>query len=141
MTVCIDTNVLMSMLSHRHPWKHILEAWTQKRFEWALSNEVLTEYEELILPRVGFLRWDRFMSLLENAAQHSGYIRFTSPSYRFRVISADPDDNKFIDCAVAAEAEWIITEDAHFAPLLEAGYKPKPIRPDEFIARLLLASP
>lgn len=34
--------------------------------------------------------------------------------YHFRLIEADADDNKFVDCAVAANAEYIVTNDAHF---------------------------
>ena len=32
----------------------------------------------------------------------------------FGLIEADADDNKFVDCAVAADAEYIVTNDAHF---------------------------
>ena len=34
--------------------------------------------------------------------------------YDFNLIEADPDDNKFVDCAIAAGAELIVTEDRHF---------------------------
>ena len=33
---------------------------------------------------------------------------------KFNLITADPDDNKFIDCAVAAQAKYIVTEDRHY---------------------------
>lgn len=56
------------------------------------------------------------------------------------VITADADDNKFCDCAIAADADFVVTEDHHFGPLKVAGYKPQPIKPDEFI-RLHLPSP
>jgi hypothetical protein len=41
------------------------------------------------------------------------------------------------DCAIAADADWLITEDAHFDPLKSSGHKPQPIAPAEFIARFL----
>ena len=59
------------------------------------------------------------------------------PHFQWRLIAADPDDDKFADCAVAVEAEWIITEDAHFDALKGSGHKPQPIKPAEFIARFL----
>lgn len=46
-----------------------------------------------------------------------------------------PDDNAFTDCAIAAHADYVITEDRHFAPLANAGYKPQPITPEAFIER------
>jgi predicted nucleic acid-binding protein len=55
------------------------------------------------------------------------------------VISTDPDDNKFCDCAIAAEANFVVAEDNHFNVLKAAGYKPKPIKPKEFIRQYLQA--
>ena len=41
------------------------------------------------------------------------------------------------DCAITVGADYLITEDHHFDPLADAGYKPQPINPDEFIRRHL----
>lgn len=60
-----------------------------------------------------------------------------SPTYRFRSITADPEDDKFADCAIAAEADYIITSDRHFDALAGSGYRPPPITPGEFIQRHL----
>ena len=40
--------------------------------------------------------------------------RFFYTYIHFGLIDADPDDNKFVDCAVAADAEYIVTNDSHF---------------------------
>ena len=34
--------------------------------------------------------------------------------FRFGLIDSDPDDNKFVDCSIVANAEYIVTNDAHF---------------------------
>jgi predicted nucleic acid-binding protein len=34
--------------------------------------------------------------------------------YFWNLITVDPDDNKFVDCAIAANAHFICTEDKHF---------------------------
>ena len=39
------------------------------------------------------------------------------PHYTFALIEADKDDNKFVDCAIAANAKCIVTEDKHFKVL------------------------
>lgn len=57
------------------------------------------------------------------------------PHFQFRIVSADPHDNAFTDCAIVAGADYLITDDRHFAPLANAGYKPQPITPAEFIER------
>jgi predicted nucleic acid-binding protein len=61
-----------------------------------------------------------------------------TPSFQFRVVTADPDDNIFTDCAITAGADYLLTEDAHFAPLADAGYKPRPLSPHEFIAQFVI---
>ena len=81
----------------------------------------------------GAERWRDVEALLEMLDQLHGNIRQIEPQFRFAVITADPDDNKFCDCAVVAGADFVVTDDAHFAALKSAGYKPKPISPEEFI--------
>ncbi len=134
MIVCLDTNVLVQARSKRHPWFVLLRSLAFGRMSWAVSNGVITEYEEIILAKCGAVAWQdkaRFIDLIAV----SGNLVCLQPHYQFRVISADPDDNAFTDCAIAAHADYLITEDRHFAPLANAGYKPQPITPEEFIER------
>ena len=44
----------------------------------------------------------------------SPFTRFFTPHFRFRLIEQDPDDNKFVDCAIVAGADYIVSEDTHF---------------------------
>jgi len=78
-------------------------------------------------------RWREVVALLELLDQLHANIRQVKPQYRFNVITQDPDDNKFCDCAIAAEADFVVTADAHFAALKSTGYKPKPVAPEAFI--------
>jgi predicted nucleic acid-binding protein len=34
--------------------------------------------------------------------------------YKWNLITADPDDNKFVDCAISANAKYIVSNDRHF---------------------------
>ena len=43
----------------------------------------------------------------------------------------------FTDCAITADADYLLTEDAHFAPLADAGYKPQLLSPQRFIAQFV----
>jgi predicted nucleic acid-binding protein len=36
------------------------------------------------------------------------------PYFKWNLISDDPDDNKFVDCAINAGADYIVTNDKHF---------------------------
>lgn len=134
MTVCIDTNVLLQARAHQHRFHCILRSCAFGRMEWAVSNSILTEYREILGQLGGSAAVQTMMGLMSVTAAR-GSLRHVIPAFQFQVIANDADDNKFTDCAIAAHADYIITEDRHFAPLANAGYKPQPISPDEFISR------
>lgn len=115
----------------------IFTAWLQRRFLWALSNEVLTEHEEILTQQSGRQRWLQLSRVFDLAEAQGGLVIKVQPSFQFHVIAVDPDDNKFTDCAITADADYVITEDRHFDSLVDAGYKAQPIRPEEFIQRYL----
>ena len=45
-----------------------------------------------------------------------------SPYYKFNLITAVPDDNKFVDCAIVASAKYIVTEDHHYDVLKSCSF-------------------
>jgi len=47
-----------------------------------------------------------------------------APYYKWNLIHADPDDNKFVDCALNAGADYIVTNDRHFNVLKSLGFPP-----------------
>ena len=133
MTVCLDTNVFLQIFGRKQPYHQILRSLLDGRLTLAVSNEILLEFQEVTGRLSGTARWREVVALLELLDQLHGNIRKAEPRYHFAVITADPEDNKFCDCAIAVEADFVVTEDAHFAALKSAGYKPQPISPDEFI--------
>jgi uncharacterized protein len=44
-------------------------------------------------------------------------VHYVHPFYKWNLISVDPDDNKYCDCAVSGVADYIVTEDGHFEVL------------------------
>lgn len=137
MIVVLDTNVVVQARSPLHDFHPILEAWKNGSFCLAVSTSILLEYEEVITAKAGAERWRSFAVFLDAVAAAEGNVITISPSFLFHLVAADPDDDKFADCAIAAEADYVITDDRHFDALKTAGYKPQPITPDEFIRRHL----
>ena len=135
MTVCIDTNTLVQARAPRHPYFPILDAAVLGKISWAISNRILTEYEEILTRSAGHKEWQLMLRIIELADAISNSVIWVGPHYQFRIIGSDPDDNAFTDCAIAAHADFVITEDRHFAPLANAGYRPQPITPEAFIAQ------
>ena len=140
MIVVIDTNALLPTLCTTHPFHVIFQAWARGEFAWALTTEAMLEYEEIARPRLGDLRWNHFTRILERVGRRHKNVIHIAPTFRFRTITHDADDDKFADCAITAEADYIITEDRHFQALIGSGYKPRPITPEEFLRRHLSGS-
>ena len=139
MTVVIDTNVALGMFNAQHANHEIFLAWAANCFTWAVSTEILLEYEEVIARQSSASRAARAFQMIDAVATWRKNLRLITPHFRWHLISADPDDDKFGDCAIAAEAEWVVTEDGHFDALRNSGHKHQPITPGEFIARVLAA--
>lgn len=139
MTVVFDTNVIAQMFGARSPLLPLKEALVGGGLTAAISTAIWLEYEEVTVRYAGNRTWLRVMRIFELAHQLHDNVPHIEPSFCFRLIIGDRDDDKFADCAIAAEADFVVTEDAHFAALRNAGYKPQPITPAEFIARFLSA--
>lgn len=137
MTVCIDTNVLLGMFGKSAPHLSLRQALLAGRFTLAVSTEILLEYEEVLAREASEATAKKMLRFLDLVAQTRKVIRRVSPTYRFHLITADPDDDKFADCAITCEADFVITHDRHFRVLIGSGYKSRPITPEEFIRRHL----
>jgi putative PIN family toxin of toxin-antitoxin system len=137
MTVVLDTNVVLQARAAGHAFQVILEELLAGRFALAVSTAILLEYEEILTDRVGVARWRQFAATLDAIARWQNSVRRVEPAFRFHLITGDPDDDKFADCAIAVKAEWIVTEDVHFDVLKHSGHKPQPITPEAFIRDVL----
>ncbi len=137
MIVCLDTNVLLQARASGHAFFPILDSWVAGKFTLAVSTGILLEYEEVIARMSGREQWRKFARLMDYVELTTGAVLRVTPHYHFQVINHDPDDNIFTDCAITAGADYLITEDRHFAPLASAGYHPQPITPVEFISKHL----
>ena len=90
----------------------------QGRYELSVSNEILMEYNEQIVKRYDLSFADAkldFMLLLPN-------VHLIHPFYNWNLIQADEDDNKFVDCAIAANADYLVTHDKHFQVLKQVDF-------------------
>jgi uncharacterized protein len=132
MILCIDTNTIVQALAQNHPFHPIMEAWVAGKVTWAVSTPILLEYEEVLTRLSGPARWRKLARLMDLAELTNGNLLRVTPAFHFQVIAADSDDNIFTDCAITAGADFLITEDRHFGPLADSGYKTRPISPQEF---------
>ena len=113
--VVLDTNCLLVAIPSKSPFHKIWEYFIEGKMVLCVSNEILFEYEEIISQKTS----QYFADLVINTILNKPNVIRVSPSWRFDVIKADPDDNKFVDCAVCGGAEYIVSNDKHFNILKE----------------------
>ena len=110
MKVVLDTNVLWVSISRRSASHFIFKALLEGRITLCVTTDILEEYEEIIGEMLGGAAAEAVMATVENLQNTVLATRY----YRWLAIVNDPDDDKFVDCAVAANAVCIVTEDRHF---------------------------
>lgn len=110
MNIVLDTNSLIMSIAPRSPYRNVWQAFLRGDYNLCVSNEIIEEYAEVlarnISPRVS-------EAIVYAILTRSNVIR-KDPHFSFGLIVADKDDNKFADCAIAANAKCIVTEDKHF---------------------------
>ena len=121
MRVVVDTNVFVSSFFGGNPRK-IIDLWRKEKITLCLSGDILEEYTE-VLKRIGLEDEDELRELLTLFSKGFNIV-FTARTAKINVVKGDPDDNKFIECAVALKAKVIITGDKTLEALKEyAGIK------------------
>jgi putative PIN family toxin of toxin-antitoxin system len=117
--IVLDTNIFLVSIASNHRYSWIYDALIDGKFDLCVSNEILTEYEEIIVSRYGIQLTKRIFNgilLLPNIIQ-------IDPHYNWPLLS-DADDNKFIDCSVAGNADFIVSNDKVFKELKKVEFPP-----------------
>lgn len=118
MKLVIDTNIILVSFSEYSPHHWVFKGLLERKFTLCVTNEILFEYEEIIDRYLGQRSASLFMELLDNLSN----VEYITQYFKWRLIEADPDDNKFADCAIASNAEYLATEDNHFQVLKKISF-------------------
>lgn len=116
MRVVIDTNVFVSSFFGGNP-RNIIDLWKNGKITLCLSKDILDEYIE-VLQRIGLQDENEMEELLSLFAKGFN-ILFTTKTPKIRAVKKDPDDDKFIECAVALNAGVVITGDKSLETLVK----------------------
>ena len=111
--IVIDTNCLLAILHSQSTYHTVWTDFLNQELEICISNEVLMEYEEILSIKTSPFFANAIIKTLLNKRN---LIRVT-PVWRFNLITSDPDDNKFVDCAICGQAEYLVSNDKHFKVL------------------------
>lgn len=108
--IVLDTNCLVASLSRHGEYFPVWKGLQTGKYVMCLSNDILEEYEEIIGLKTSPEVARNVIALLLKSKN----VEFVDAFYKWRLIEADHDDDKFVDCAFAANATFIVSNDKHF---------------------------
>jgi putative PIN family toxin of toxin-antitoxin system len=114
MRVVLDTNVFISGILFSGPPSNILKAWANQTFKLVLSQQILDEYQRVAEALSSKFPTIDIDPIIEIVTIHGEFVDTQGLSIR---VCKDPDDNKFIECAVAGNSKIIISGDKHLLKL------------------------
>ena len=112
-TIVLDTNCLLAILPSKSPYHKVWTDILEGKISLCVSNEILEEYEEILSVKTR----PEIAKVVIEAILGTPYLKRVQPTYFYHLITVDPDDNKFVDCAICGNAELLVTNDAHFGIL------------------------
>ncbi|MBS3165536.1 putative toxin-antitoxin system toxin component, PIN family [Candidatus Woesearchaeota archaeon] len=107
----------------------IIGAWKENRFTLVSSLEIIEEVVRTLktfkirMDDTMIEEWRRI--ILENAI-------IVAPIEKVKVVVDDPDDNKFLDAAIAGDVQYIVSQDKHLLKI-QKFRSFKIITPEEFL--------
>jgi len=126
----LDTNILISGILFGGNPRQIFELVIQGKIDAYISPVIFTEFKELLIrPKFGITHEKCFLI----SKEIENLFCFVFSQVRVDLIKDDPDDNIILECALAADCEYIITGDSHLLTL-KLFDKIKIVSPAMFIA-------
>ena len=107
--IVLDTNVLLVSISSKSKLHWIFKSLLEGKFTLCVTTDILAEYAEIIELHMGILASENALGVLENLPN----VEFITNYYKFNLLK-DEDDNKFVDCCISANADFIVTHDSDF---------------------------
>jgi uncharacterized protein len=126
MKIVLDTNVFISGIFFSGPPFQILRAWKNKRLQIILSQDILIEYQRVAESLTIKYPSIDILPIIELVTVHGQFV----DTKNFDItVCEDPDDNKFIECAIASNTKIIVSGDKHLLKIKEFKgikvYKPR----------------
>ena len=115
MKVVLDTNVLLIALPTRSPYHKIIQAFNNRQYDLVVTTSIFLEYKEILSQKANSLVADIVLGAFLEAPN----VIAVTDYYCWELINSDPDDNKFTDAFLNGQADYLVTNDAHFNAVKE----------------------
>jgi len=129
--VVLDINVLLISIPKKSKYRTIFDALINGYFQAVISNDILSEYVEILEQKTNFLVASNVAELLLNLK----HVEKVDIYFEWKLILSDLDDNKYVDAYVCSNADYIITNDHHFKILKQIEFpKVNVLTIDQFLS-------
>lgn len=116
--IVLDTNCLIASLSRNGQYYPVWKGLQTGKYILCVSTDILEEYAEIITQKMSKNVASNVIHLL----LESEFVELVNPYFSLHLIEADHDDDKFVDCAFAANATFIVSDDKHYDILKEISF-------------------
>jgi putative PIN family toxin of toxin-antitoxin system len=114
--VVLDTNVFVSALGWKGASRNIFNNCIDGDLELFISTGIFDEIKRVLnYPKLKF-RQEEIYEFLDQILEVGNLIE---TKVNLEIIKDDPSDNKFLECAVSADADYIISRDPHLLKIRE----------------------
>ena len=107
--VVLDTNIFFVSISSKSKFHWIFSNLINGKYILYVTTDILAEIAEIIGSNMGKLASENALMVLENLPN----VQLVTTYFKFGLLK-DDDDNKFVDCAIAGNASFIVTHDKDF---------------------------
>lgn len=114
MNIVLDSNVVLQVAFTQKPMKIVWDKLLAGDYTLCVTEDILYEYQEKV---IDCFHNGMLANLLINMLLNCPSVRRIETFFRYNLIHSDVDDNKFVDCALASNAKYIVTEDSDFDEL------------------------
>lgn len=117
--IVLDTNCLIPSIKRDSIYFPVWRDFMRGKYRLCVTDDILDEYEEIITNKTG--SHEVAVNIISAIINRSNTLH-VEVYYRFGLIEKDKDDNKFVDCAIKANARYIVSEDRHFNVLKDIDF-------------------
>lgn len=107
MKVVLDTNIFLVSVSERSPFHWVIDELEKGSYTICVTTDILNEYAEVLEVHMNVRTADDAIKTILDVPNHLKVEKY----YFWQMVEKDPDDNKFVDCAIACDAMYIVSED------------------------------
>jgi putative PIN family toxin of toxin-antitoxin system len=133
MKVVLDTNSLLVSIGRKSKYRPIFDALLEGKIKLLVTTEIINEYVEKLEEKTNAIVAENIANLLLRSPD----VEKIEVYFRWSIITQDADDNKFVDCALNGQANFLVTDDRHFNILNRIGFPPvEVIRTKAFLEKI-----